>query len=74
MINLFITLATLVAFAQDRLKRGEGRHRRRVRPDGRPHRRRDHRAPSSLLGEQLDDLFTTVTDELGGAAGAAAAA
>ncbi len=71
MLNTYATLVSLVAFAQDRLKRDE----------------KGATAVEyglmvgliavviifavSTLGEQLNELFTSITDELGGAAPAA---
>jgi pilus assembly protein Flp/PilA len=70
-LNTYATLVSLVAFAQDRLKRDE----------------KGATAVEyglmvgliavviifavSTLGEQLNELFTSITDELGGAAPAA---
>ena len=73
MLNPFIALTTLVAFAQDRLKQEKGATAVEyglmvgliavviI-------------AAVTLLGEQLRDLFTSVTDELGGPAAPAAPA
>ena len=73
MLKTYATLVSLVAFAQDRLKRDEkgataveyglmvGLIAVVII------------AAVTLLGKQLDGLFDTVTDKLGGAGGGAAA-
>ena len=75
MQQIFATLVSFVAVAKTARRAGEGRHRRRVRPAGRPDRRRDHRDRRPASATKLNTLFTSINDALpGGAAPAAPAA